>query len=544
MLYEVICDEFKQKRVEFHNGLNTVLGANEGNNSIGKSTFLLIIDFVYGGDDYIFKSSDVQKNIGFHTIKFAFIFGTMKYYFSRNTKDIELVAICDSDYSVEKEISIDSYRKLLAQQYQIDLPFITFRDIVGRYIRVYGKENYDEKRPLNVVPNEKSGAPVNALLKLFGKYKVLDELQRVTDEKNDNLKTYKRAQQYAFISKITKSLQKKNLQEIENLINKKNSMVDKLNGQLLDLDSLLTEQVLSLRKDLSLLKRHRSRIYSQINSLENVTKKKTYNSEILAKLQTFFPDANLKLIDDIEKFHIDITSVLSEEIKQKRTEYFDLLKIADSEIEQIENKIKGIMSAPNLSKVVLTEYADIIKKIEKLTQENETYEKEKFLKEAYDKAVARLKEMRDVQLIQLQNDINAKMYELNNIIYSGIKKAPTLSIKDNQYIFYTEDDTGTGTSYKGLVVYDLCVLGLTNLPILVHDSVVLKQIEDIAIQEILKLYEKSGKQVIISLDKVNSYSDESAEILNRNAVLQLTPGGNELFGWSWSKVSNDVTDKK
>ena len=46
MLYEIVCDKFKQNRIEFHNGLNVILGTNEGDNSIGKSSFLLIVDFV------------------------------------------------------------------------------------------------------------------------------------------------------------------------------------------------------------------------------------------------------------------------------------------------------------------------------------------------------------------------------------------------------------------------------------------------------------------------------------------------------------------
>ena len=46
---------------------------------------------------------------------------------------------------------------------------------------------------------------------------------------------------------------------------------------------------------------------------------------------------------------------------------------------------------------------------------------------------------------------------------------------------FTPDDTGTGIAYKGLVVYDLAVLGLTRLPVLVHDSVVLKQISGISL---------------------------------------------------------------
>lgn len=337
---------------------------------------------------------------------------------------------------------------------------------------------------------------------------------------------------------------KKNLETIISLNQKKTTLTEKLNGQLLDLDSQLTEQVLQLKNELSLLKRHRSRLYSQLNSFENVTKRNNGNwNDMLTKLQVFFPDTNMKLIGEIEQFHIDITAVLSDEIKQKRNEILDLIKMADSEIEKIEMKIKEVVSNPNLSKVVLAEYADIIKNIEKLEKENASYEQLVLLKEAYELAAERLNAMRDTQLKELQLEINRKMFDINNTIYNGAKRAPILSITKNQYIFHTEDDTGTGTSFKGLVVYDLSVLELTRLPILVHDSIVLKQIEDIAIQEILKLYEKSGKQVFISLDKVNSYSNESAEILNKNAVLHLAPGGQELFGRSWSKVNKLAPQK-
>ena len=35
--------------IVFNSGLSVVLGTNTGDNSIGKSTFLLIVDFVFGG---------------------------------------------------------------------------------------------------------------------------------------------------------------------------------------------------------------------------------------------------------------------------------------------------------------------------------------------------------------------------------------------------------------------------------------------------------------------------------------------------------------
>lgn len=74
MLREIICDKFKEKKIEFYDGLNVVLGDEQGSNSIGKSTFLMIIDYVYGGKDYVMKSVDIQRNVGTHIIKFSFVF--------------------------------------------------------------------------------------------------------------------------------------------------------------------------------------------------------------------------------------------------------------------------------------------------------------------------------------------------------------------------------------------------------------------------------------------------------------------------------------
>ena len=52
MLHEICCDQFYQKQIVFNPGLSVVLGTNTGDNSIGKSTFLLIVDYVFGGSTY------------------------------------------------------------------------------------------------------------------------------------------------------------------------------------------------------------------------------------------------------------------------------------------------------------------------------------------------------------------------------------------------------------------------------------------------------------------------------------------------------------
>ena len=167
--------------------------------------------------------------------------------------------------------------------------------------------------------------------------------------------------------------------------------------------------------------------------------------------------------------------------------------------------------------------------------QNEFYDKKKLLEKEKNDAEKRKEKIKKQKTNEVQEKINNKLETLNNKIYDDAKIPPTLEIDKNQYVFKTVDDTGTGASYRGMVLYDISILELTCLPILIHDSVLLKQIEDIAIEKILEIYSNSEKQVFIALDKSSSYSRRSQEILNDKRVLELGTDGNELFGKSWSK---------
>ena len=79
MLVKLRCEKFsahisKEHTISFHEGLNVVCGDDKGSNAIGKSTFLLIIDFVFGGNSYTKLAKDIMENVGVHTFYFEFLF--------------------------------------------------------------------------------------------------------------------------------------------------------------------------------------------------------------------------------------------------------------------------------------------------------------------------------------------------------------------------------------------------------------------------------------------------------------------------------------
>lgn len=163
------------------------------------------------------------------------------------------------------------------------------------------------------------------------------------------------------------------------------------------------------------------------------------------------------------------------------------------------------------------------------------YVKSENLKEQKKHDEERLSNIKSEQLGIIENLLNNEMKRINDLLYKEEYYAPLIHFTDSGYLFTTPNDTGTGIAYKGLVVLDLAMLQLTKLPVLVHDSVVLKQISDDAIESIMNQYVFSGKQTVIALDKQQSYSPKTSELLDNYAVLRLAPNGSELFGRSWGK---------
>lgn len=88
-----IDEELVPLSYEFHSGLNAVVGDEIASNSIGKSTMLMIIDFVFGGEDYIKKNHDTVDQLGHHDFRFVFEFLDKEYFFVRSTNEYKSVSI-------------------------------------------------------------------------------------------------------------------------------------------------------------------------------------------------------------------------------------------------------------------------------------------------------------------------------------------------------------------------------------------------------------------------------------------------------------------
>lgn len=545
MLIEIMCSEFKDHgtprgRIKFRQGLNTVLGSETGTNSIGKSTFLMILDFVFGGDDYANKLDDVQHEVGPHTINFAFEFNGQKYYFSRHTVDYKTVVKCDSKYNPlpNGEIELKEYLLFLQTNYGLNYPGLTFRNAVSRFIRAYKRENLSEEFPLQQYKGEPQKESVTGLLKLTNLYAQIEGQMEITKEAESKLAAFRSARKYALIPFVTKISEfKANEKRIVELREQATALAQRSSAGLLDLDSMQAEQLSLLKSQLSVFKRQRTKIMSQLKSIraDKELGKKSFKKDY-SDLLEFFPNIDLKQIEAIDAFHKQLAGILKSEFVETEEALQGSLALVENEIRQIELAIAQSGTETDLTQAVLDQYAAIDKELKNLEAANANYEEAARLTEnakAYRETLDRL--VRDT-LAQVQMTINTRMSEINTAICGANKTAPFIHIPDaKHYSFYTPKDGGTGSQFKGLVVFDMTMLELTNIPAIVHDSVILKHIEDEAIEKILILYAKSQKQVFIAMDKKGSYTDESKRIMEETKILQVSAGEGALFGRAWNK---------
>lgn len=551
MLVEISCDKFVENGkprppISFHNGLNAVVGNESGTNSVGKSTFLMILDFVFGGDDYVKKSKEVFKssNVGSHTIKFQMEFNGEQYYFSRLADPLNhnTIVRCNEKYEPlpDGEMKVSKYNEFLAKKYGFTALGQTWRGCVTRAIRVDRRETIDTDKPLKSFKEEPDRDGLVALIKLFEQYSAIEESLKTKTAAETEEKIFKDAQKHEYIPNVKNSSEfKKNEERIQILEAEIADLADKSSKGLLDLSSLQAEQINVIRSQIAGFKRQRSYLQAQLKVIEMSRNegKKDFRRDYQELLE-FFPEIDVKRLEQVEQFHRSISKILENEMKESKNNMEAMIALASQKICELEDEQLRISQIPNVSRATLERYAELQKELQRLKSANEASKKKD---ELHNKAV-KLAESYEKTIVSeiryIETKLNSLMDEMNETLYDVNIKPPMIHAESaDKYVFETEDDGGTGMRYKGMILLDLALLRATNLPIIIHDSLLLPNIENEAVEKILELYKiQTGKQVFIAFDK--TATPRAKEILDEAQILHLSRGGNELFGRAWNRKDN------
>ena len=544
MLSEIYSEAFKEKgetrdKVEFHAGLNLVVGGNRATNSIGKTTFLLAIDFALGGSTYINAAGDMIKNVGHHTVCFAHSFGNVAHHFSRSTDTPNIVSKCDSKYRETSSISLEEYTAWLTSYYGLSGLGGTFRSLQSPFFRVYGMNHDNVDRPLISHNSDKVSKDLQRLLKLFGRYEGIASLDGQVDEIEDKRKAYREDAAYKIITPTGNAHDyRRNVEKLKMLHSQMEDILSSSDNGTTDFDTAKEERAAQLRNALKNLRRQRMRIDSAIREigedLEFIDFKATNDFE---NLKSFFPSVDLARFEEIEAFHRGITRILeknhSDELKNLRAEREEL----EGQIAQVENSLSDLGATTNLSATVIERYADLKTVYDELSAANSLYDKNRESSKQLKARKVEREEAWRAELDIIQPLLNDEMDDLNEKATDPYKTAPRIDLASSkEYRFSVPNDGGTGSRYRGLFIFDIAMLRLSSLQFAIHDSLGLKQIEDDHVLGILQLYGSLNKQVFAAIDKVDSLTAESSipEIVQKNMVLELSEG-QELFGWSWNR---------
>ena len=548
MLTRIYCEKFGEtvpgKTIRFERGLNIVLGADGNTNSIGKSTALLIIDFCFGGNTYP-KQDDVIANVGHHIIYFTFRFDGQDYHFARGTEKPDSYWECDADFNrLGDPKPIKELTDFLKTQY-LPNTLRSFRTIASRFMRINGKSNYDVIKPLRAHANKPDDSEaISSLEDLFGELAGLEDKKRKLEEAKKSISSFKSAQSGSWIRvQLTKKSDYKSalktIAELEPQVAQIKARIEAGDNQ--D-DPEISPEIVQIRADLSFETRRKSRLQAKIKKLSSFLEGESMTESDLKTLQALFPGVDLRPLQEIATFRAQLAANVNAEIESEKTAIQDELRQAEERIAAIKKRLEALGIDPNASKSLLERYNAMSDELRRLKKQVEFYEKNAASMETRKALNQELKGLEPSILQGISESINAELESINDRLYTVKRMAPILTFPTlSKYEYRTPNDTGTGTTYKSLIILDLALLKLSALPVLIHDSLLFSDIWKEPVSNLFAEYAQIEKQSFLAIDGIETFNEATKATILQASRLSLGGGEDSLFGFSWA-VKKKVED--
>ncbi|MDL2324508.1 DUF2326 domain-containing protein [Ruminococcaceae bacterium OttesenSCG-928-A16] len=534
MLTEICCTAFGDTTpVHFYEGLNIIQGLES--NSIGKTSMLKVIDFAFGGTHYTSTSKDIFDNVGHHDVCFRFSFDHVDYFFKRNTKNPNTISYCNEKYETLNEKKVVEFNTFLKRNYQLDNLDLSFREVVSLFSRVWNKANKEVNRPLYLHSNQSVQDSILNLIKLFDHYEPISSLQKDNKYIDNKAKALKSAANFHIISyPTTKGQYSKNeirIKEIDDTVVQlvKQFNIDFQNDKLNVTN--MSEQLLFDRNNILQQKAKLSR--EMLRIIKNLEHKQHVDSSAFSQLKEFFPTVNVERLAAIQGFHQKISDIMTSELKSEKAKLERRLAIFDKQLSALDKEIEQLLGTPAQASDAITRILSLLSEKDQLNNMNKYYREREDGKAKKKKNKETLHKELESITATIESQLNAKISEFSKTIEGNNNKAPTLRLEAQTYDYGVPDNTGTGKAYTDLILFDLAMLSLTQLPILIHDSFLFNNISTSTIGSFLRIYNQFvGKQIFISLDKYYTFDDELDSIL-LNSTRKVLTDEKLLYGKDW-----------
>lgn len=517
MLKSISCEKIVETPLTFDAGLNSVVGADDAQNSIGKSSILMLIDFAFGGNDFPIKCDDVIKNVGDLKVGIEFYFDK-KYSFLRDTAEP------DSVYFVEaQEVkTIKEYTAFLKEKYLPNELDISFRECVSGFFRISQRNNYDDKRPLDIVKKDSWDSIRKRVLKLYGEYWRISNLEEKRSEKTKRLSDIKGTFGSGAVIKITKTQYNKNVNSINELSDEIHSIKDSLKKNVTDIKSIINDKNLSLKKEKDKLLDKRNSLILKLDRIEsNIDGTKIRNKKSFKAVIDFFPEIDTERLEKVESFHRGITKILKQHLNAEKKLLTENISLIDLDIERIDEELLKIVNSKEESVYLLERLIDLDRANRDMINQNKYWSRASKLKEEIFQLKNEIAEAIKSSVDEIEKSLNRGMKNWIENIYHNKAITPSLSLKGTDYKFIHGDDRGTGKGFANMIALDLTFLEKTHLPCLIHDSLLFKNLDVPAVESLMKIYSGFKKQIFISIDEVSKYNQDVQSLIKSSEFIKL-----------------------
>lgn len=517
MLKSISCEEIIKTPITFVEGLNSVVGADDAQNSIGKSSMLMLIDFAFGGNDFPTKCDDVIRNVGDFKVGIEFEFDK-KYSFIRYTAEPDSVYFVDT----QELKTLKEFTSFLKEKYLPSELDISFRECVSGFFRIYQRNNYDDKRPLDVIKKDSWDSIRKRVLKIYGEYWKISKLEESKSEKTRISSDIKGTFGSGAVRKITKIQYKKNINHIDEMTSEIESIKNSLKKNVTDIKSLINDRSFSLKKEKDELLEKRNYLSIQLARIDsNLDGSKIRNGKTFQEVTSFFPEIDTGKLEKVEAFHKGITKILKNYLIADKKLMLENLSVADSDIERIDKELLKIVDSKEESVYLLERLMELDRSNRDLITQNEYWSRDSKIKEDISQVKTEISKVIEKTIGEIEESLNSGMKYYIESIYHDKAILPTLSLDSKDYKFSHGDDRGTGKGFANMIALDLTFLEKTHLPCIIHDSLLFKNLDIPAVESLIKIYSGFKKQIFISIDEVSKYSGDVKRLIQSSEFIKL-----------------------
>jgi hypothetical protein len=532
MLKSISCEKLIKTPITFGKGLNAVVGADDAHNSIGKSSILMLIDFAFGGSDFPEKCDDVIRHVGDFKVGVTFEFDK-SYSFVRDTKNPDQV------YRVEEQEYITSkeFNSFLKGKYFPEMESLSFRECVSGFFRIYQKDNYNDKRPLDIVSKESWIAIRKRVLKIFGKYWAIEALEKKKDAetklKNDIAGTFNSGA----IKKVTKSQVKKNELELVGVQAELEEIKSSLKANVTDIQSIINKRNLTLKNEKDRLVALQYELETKLQRVEsNLSGNKVRNSQSFRSVVEFFPEIDKERLAKVEGFHNGITKIMRKQLQEERLVIQENIEASINDIRKIDSELLVIVDSKEESVFLLERLMELDRYESELKLQNDFWRKSDGAKTKIKSIKGEITSSLSGFVAVLEELINESMSSFIGKIYTENPISPKITLGETDYKFDHGDDRGTGKGFANMICLDLTFLTKTKLPCLIHDSLLFKNMDVPSIEKLIDTYSESKKQIFISIDEKSKYKKDTQIKIDKSMFLKLDEN-NVAFKLKWKESS-------